>query len=662
MALNALKKLMNPGARRLALMLASGALIAASLVLGRLPAAHALARMLMAAAAVLAGLDIAARAWGSLRAKSVGIELLVTIAAAGAMVLGEYWEAAAVTFLFLFGAYLEARTLRRTRRVLEKLLELAPVTATVLREGKEVKVPPHLVRRGETVLVRPGERISVDGTVASGASAVNESTITGEPVPVNKEAGDAVYAGTLNADGLLTVTAARVGADTTLARIIHSVEEAQETRAPAQKFIERFARWYTPAIILGSILLFIFTRRIELALTLLVISCPGALVVSTPVAIVAGIGRAARQGILIKGGESLERAGKISTLALDKTGTLTRAEPRLAEVLTLDHLPPAPVVNGVPASERMLVWAGIAESGSEHPLARPLVDAAARILARSSSHSADTGSVASVPRPERFEAHPGNGVVAVYRGHRIAVGSPRFIESMGTRLSRADRDNVEALRRAGRTVILLGFDQRVAGAFGITDTVRPGALAALEEARRVGVRKVFMLTGDNEASAADVARETGITEVRAGLLPQEKLQAIQEMKGKGEVVAMAGDGVNDAPALAAADIGIAMAAAGSGVAIETADIALMTDELAKIPEAIRLSRRTLRVIRQNLAIALLTVSGLIAGVAMGRVDMAAGMLFHEASVLIVILNAMRLLRREHNRGGEYIYRVEGRRP
>ncbi len=629
-------------------MLASGVLIGASLAFGRLSAAGAAARLLMAAAAVIAGLDIAARAWGSLRAKSVGIEVLVTIAAAGAMVLGEYWEAAAVTFLFLFGGYLEARTLRRTRGVLAKLLELAPLTATVLREGKEVKVTPPEVLSGESVLIRPGERISVDGTILSGASAVNESSITGEPVPVDKEAGDAVYAGTINPDGLLNVRATRVGADTTLARIIHAVEEAQESRAPAQKLIERFSRWYTPGIILASVVLFIVTNRIELALTLLVISCPGALVISTPVAIVAAIGRAARHGILIKGGEFLERVGKISALALDKTGTLTRAEPRLADVLPFAGLPPAPLANGVTAEQRLLVWAGVAESGSEHPLARPLVEAARQIIAQSLGSPA--ASAEPVPRPAFFEAHPGNGVVAKQDGHRIVVGSTRFLESQGFAVLAAHRDRVEALRKAGRTVILLGMDQSLAGAFGITDAVRAGAARAVEETRRAGVTKVVMLTGDEPASAVEVARAVGISEVRAGLLPEQKLLAIRAMKDGGEVVAMAGDGVNDAPALAAADIGIAMAAAGSGVAIETADVALMTDDLARIPEAIRLSRRTVRVIRQNLAVALLTVSALLAGVVMGRVDMAAGMLVHEASVLIVILNAMRLLGPGRRRG------------
>ena len=293
-------------------------------------------------------------------------------------------------------------------------------------------------------------------------------------------------------------------------------------------------------------------------------------------------------------------------------------------------------MNGAPAEQRLLVWAGVAESGSEHPLARPLVEAAERLVARGFANG-------MIPRPELCEAHPGKGVVAGYEGRRIVVGSAMFLESLGIPVPAADKDRIGALRRAGRTVILLGMDQILGGAFGITDTVRAEARSAVDGVRAVGVRKIAMLTGDDPVSAAEAAKAVGITEVRAGLLPEQKLEYIRVLKGEGEVVAMAGDGGNDAPALAAADIGIAMAAAGSGVAIETADIALMTDDLSKIPRAILLSRRTLKVIRQNLAIALVAVSALIAGVAMGRVDMATGMLFHEASVLIVILNAMRLL-------------------
>jgi Zn2+/Cd2+-exporting ATPase len=335
--------LQNPQKRRQLLSIASGLLILAGLGTRRFLQTVAgengssVADAFLIAAAVIAGADIAKRAYLSLRNRHVSIELLVTIAALGALAIGEYWEAAAVTFLFIFGAYLEARTLSHTRRVLGELLDLAPATAIVLREGRQVEVLAHEVKTGETVLVKPGSKIPVDGEVISGHAAVDESAITGEPIPEEKVAGSAVFAGTINQNGLLKVRTKGAGADTTLARIVRRVEEAQEEKAPAQRSIERFARWYTPAIIGGSLLLFLVTRNIELSLTLLVIGCPGALVISTPVSVIAGIGRAAKGGILIKGGEYLENSGKITALALDKTGTITRGQPVLTDVLVLEE-------------------------------------------------------------------------------------------------------------------------------------------------------------------------------------------------------------------------------------------------------------------------------------------------------------------------------------
>ena len=329
----------NPMKRRQLLTIVSGVLILAALGVDYLAGLTSLRSGLMIAAALVAGYDIARRAWHSLLNRHISIELLVTIAAAGALIIGEYWEAAAVTFLFMLGAYLEARTLDRTRQTLQGLLNLAPATAIVLRAGRQVELLPHEVEPGETVLIKPGARISVDGEVVDGRAAVDESAITGESMPVEKSAGVQVYAGTVNQDGLLHVRATGIGADTTLARIIRRVEEAQEEKAPTQRFIERFARWYTPAIIGLSAVAFLVTWDIELALTLLVIGCPGALVISTPVSVVAGIGRAAKRGILIKGGEYLENAGKITALALDKTGTLTQGKPRLTDIIALQPVP-----------------------------------------------------------------------------------------------------------------------------------------------------------------------------------------------------------------------------------------------------------------------------------------------------------------------------------
>jgi Zn2+/Cd2+-exporting ATPase len=377
---------------------------------------------LMAAAALVAGSDIAQRAWYSLRRRHVSIELLVTIAAGGALFIGEYWEAAAVTFLFLFGAYLEARTLGQTRKVLQGLLALAPTTALVLRHGRQIEVMPHEVLPGETVLVKPGAKLPVDGQVIDGRSAVDESAITGESMPVEKVAGTAVYAGTVNQAGLLKVQATGVGADTTLARIIRRVEEAQEEKAPTQRFIERFARWYTPFIILLSVVAYLVSGNLALALTLLVIGCPGALVISTPVSVVAGIGRAAKRGILIKGGEYLENAGKITALALDKTGTLTAGRPVVTDIVSLQ--PEVAYAGGAGGSDepgsaarqQLLRWAAIAEAGSEHPLAQAIVAAAE--------------GVDPLPQADSFETFTGRGVWATYLGYEIGVGTPELMAEM----------------------------------------------------------------------------------------------------------------------------------------------------------------------------------------------------------------------------------------
>ncbi|MHB8932582.1 MAG: heavy metal translocating P-type ATPase, partial [Bellilinea sp.] len=360
----------------------SGVLIAAGLVARYVFQNVPVHNILMTIAAVIAGAGIAVRAWNSLRNRHISIEFLVTIATVGALAIGEVWEAAAVTFLFVFGAYLEARTLSKTRQVLGDLIDLAPVTALVLRNGAQVEVSPNEVQIGETVLLKPGARVPVDGEVLSGASAMDESSITGEPMPEEKAQGDRVFAGTVNLDGMLQIRATGVGSDTTLARIIARVEEAQEAKAPTQRFIERFSQWYTPAIIILSLGTYVITRDIELALTLLVIGCPGALVISTPVSIIAGIGSAARRGILIKGGEYLENAGKISAVALDKTGTLTYGKPRLTDILILQpalagvgsdgNFLPGTTTHWDSDQSELLWWVGIAESGSEHPLARAI--------------------------------------------------------------------------------------------------------------------------------------------------------------------------------------------------------------------------------------------------------------------------------------------------
>lgn len=616
-----IRNLKHPAKRRMGITVGSGSLIALALVARFGFGAEAVWAILMTAAAVLAGGDIAVRALRSLRIRHLSIELLVTVAAAGALVIGEYWEAAAVTFLFNLGAWLEMRSMGHTRGALKELLNAAPAMAVVLRDGEQpVEISANQVRLGETVLVKAGQRIPVDGEVIEGTAAVNEATITGEPLPDEKEAGSVVHAGTLAENGLLKIRTTGVGADTTLAHIIQRVEEAQEEKAPTQRMIERFAQCYTPAIFVLAAGAFILTGDVRLALTLLVVGCPGALVISTPVSIVAGIGRAARAGVLIKGGQHLESAGRITALALDKTGTLTEGKPRLAEILPL----------GGWERDEVLRWAAIAERGSDHPLARPIVEAALK--------------GGPLPTPERLDEVAGMGISAKHAGRQITVGSRRLLNRLDVSLTPEAEAGVERLLESGHTPILVALDGEVAGILGLTDRIRSTAQSMIERLRRKGISRVIMLTGDQPQSAQRIAEAAGIDEVQAGLLPEEKLEHIQRLRGEGLHVAMVGDGINDAPALAAASTSIAMGVAGSDVAIETADIALMSNDLGKINEAIEIARATLGNMRQNLAIALVTVAGLLIGVFSGHVHMAVGMLIHQLSVLIVIANGMRLLR------------------
>src|SRR5690625_3213958 len=605
---------------RLTAVSVSGLLIAAAFFNLHILGSEAAASVAFTLATAAAGAGIASRALQALYRRQSSIELLVTIAAVGALFIGEYWEAAAVTFLFTFGAFLEARTLQATRGALENLLELAPETATVLRDGQVLEISPFEVLEGETVLVRPGARLPVDGTVTAGQSDVDESAITGEPLPRGKSPGDAVHAGTVNHTGLLEVTATSVGADTALARIIRRVEEAQETKAPSQRFMERFAAWYTPAMIAVSAVAWLVSGNVHLALTLLVVSCPGALVISTPVAVVAGIGRAARQGLLIRGGQHLERAARVDTVAFDKTGTLTGGRPVVTSVSTFGGAEEADV----------LVTAAAAELPSEHPLGRAVVAA---------------GRAAGEPVwPDSFTSRTGLGLEAVVGGSTVRVGSLRFLADQPGGLPTGAAAEAERLQAAGRTVAGVARDGRFLGLLGIEDALRPEAAAAVRALRRQGVGRLLLLTGDGGPAAAEVAAATGIREVHAGLLPEDKLRHVRELQAAGHTVALLGDGINDAPALAAADTGIAMGAAGTDLALETADLALMDDDLLKLPEAFRLARLTVSNMRQNTVIALGTAAFLLAGVLAGEVHMAGGMLVHQASVLLGIANALRLLR------------------
>ncbi len=598
---------------KLAVLIISGLLIALAFLVT--PYSQNGRTVLMIVAAVVSGFRIAQTALFALQSGVVSIQLLVTIAAVGGIAIGNPWEAAAVTFLFAFGGYLEARTIGKTREAIQQLLNLAPASATVLRGGEELVVDPEEVMVGETVVVRSGGKIPVDGIVSKGTASVNQAAITGESAPLDVSSGNKVFSGSLLEAGYVEITAERVGDDTTFARILHMVEEAQERKAPTQKFIERFARWYTPGIILLSLAVGIFTRNLHMALTLLVIGCPGALVISTPISMVAGIGNAAKNGILVKGGEFLEKAGKVTVVAFDKTGTLTEGKPALTGVMSLD----------VSESELLQLAASV-EKGSEHHIGRAIV---------SGSKGAALSSV------DEVQVFAGGGIRGLVEGRHILVGNRRLFAENHISVPDPVEAWMQERENRGETPVLVASDCVTIGSLSIADTLREEAADAVAGLKRAG-KRVIMLTGDNPRTARATADKLGLDDFRAQLLPEDKVKAIQELRASGAFVAMVGDGINDTPALAESDLGIAMGAAGTDAAIETADLALMSDNLSKVTYAFQLGKATLANIRQNVAFAVAVVFLLVIGVLGQKVFLATGMLAHEASVMLVILNALRL--------------------
>jgi Cd2+/Zn2+-exporting ATPase len=617
----------------------SGLLYGGGWSLGYLTSLEMASAAILVLATIVGGYDIAKTAYHEVTNRTLGIKTLVTLAAIGAIVIGEYWEAAAVVFLFSLGSYLEGRTMRKTRTALQELLEMTPDTATVRRDGELQEVPAREVEEGEVVVVKPGGKIPVDGTVVDGESAVNQAPVTGESAPVHKADGDEVYAGTVNQEGALEIRTTGAGSDTTLERVIRRVEEAQEAQSPTESFIDRFAKYYTPAVIVLAIGAYAVTQNAILSLTLLVIGCPGALVIGPPVSIVSAIGNAARSGVLMKGGEHLERAGKIDLVAFDKTGTLTKGETTVSDVEGF----------GV-ADDDVLSLAATAEKKSEHHLADAIVDAAREGPTATTdggptvaqADDSDAGRQ-SVPDPDDFDVFAGKGVIAYANGHEIVVGNRALLDDRDIDVPGRVADYVREREERGETVVHVIQNGDIIGAIALRDELREAAAGVVGALQDVGIETV-MLTGDNERTAAAVAEEVGIDEYRAELLPEDKQSVIEAYQTDGHVVAMVGDGINDAPSLATADVGIAMGAAGTDTAIETADMALMADDLERIPYAVKLSKATRWNVLENVGLAVLTVTVLLAGVLTSYVTLASGMLVHEASVLLVILNGMRLLR------------------
>jgi Zn2+/Cd2+-exporting ATPase len=611
--------------RRLLLMAASGAAILAGVAVSAagLPL---LSRVLLVAAALAGGVYPARRALTAVRTRTIDINVLMVVAVAGALALGELLEAATVVFLFALAQWLEVRTLERARHAIRALLDLSPRQALVRRNGVEEERAIDELVQGDIVIVRPGDKVPVDGRVSAGRSEVNEAPLTGESLPVAKDAGSEVYAGTINGHGALELRVTRVGRDTRVARITHLVEQAQAQRAPVQSFVDRFARVYTPAVIGLAVFIGVVPPLVAggeagtwiyRALTLLVISCPCALVISTPVSFVAALSAAARNGVLVKGGALLERLAGATIVAFDKTGTLTWGR------LAVERIVPV----GAATDHDVLRFAAAVESRSEHPIARAIA-----VYARERR--------VAVPEASGFAALPGLGAEAHVGGRLVLVGNDRLLDARG--IARA-----EAAATAGdaaRTTVHVVVEGVPLGAITLSDRPRDTALEAVEMLRAHGIRRVVMVTGDALQPARAVAESLKLDAFHHSMLPEQKHAFVRELRGGGDVVVMVGDGVNDAPALAAADIGIAMGAAGSDVAIETADVALMSDELLKLPYALRLARATLRNVKTNVAVSLLLKAAFLVMAVAGTATLWMAVLADTGASVIVVANALRLLR------------------
>ena len=578
---------------------------------------------LVIVALVLAAWPIFLRAIKALLGKRLDADVLVAIAVIAASSVGEFVAAAEVAFIMLLGAQLEEYTIRRARRSLGSLLSLVPPTAHVRRDGKEEEVAAIDLQVGDIVVVRAGERIPVDGVVQSGMASVNQAPVTGESMPVDRSEGDEVFVGTLAETGALIIEARRVGEDTTLARIAQLVEAAQQREAPIQRTLDRAAGWIVPVMLTLSALVYLFSHDMARAITVLIVACPCALILATPTAVMAAIARAARAGVLIKGGQYLEATARLHTIVFDKTGTLTNGEPEVTHVSRFDDHSEAELVQ----------MAAVAEKMSAHPVARAIMRKASAL-----------GLVTE--DPATFEAHHGRGVVAERNGQRLVVGQTGLMDDQSIVMSDALHTHMDEHHDEGHTTVVVAHDGEVCGTICVADTVRARADEAIRDLRGLGIEKVVMLTGDNKRVAMQIAGKLGLDEVKADVLPGQKAAHIESLRQKGRIggVAMVGDGINDAPALAVADVGIAMGLSGTDVAHEAADIALMADDLSKIAFAVGLSRHTLQIIKQGLLFALVYNVVMVTTAATGHLHMIGGAIAHQFSSVLVIVNAMRLLR------------------
>jgi len=608
--------------------IASGILLGCAVVVDWFAFHHTVVTILYVLATVVGGFHAARSGWYSLRTFSLDMNFLMTAAVTGAAILGEWSEGATVAFLFSFGNTLQAYTMEKTRRSIQSLMDMAPAEALVKRGEEERHLPVEEIMVDDIIIVKPGERIAMDGRVLHGSSAVNQATITGESIPVEKTIGDSVFAGTMNEHGALEIQVTQLAANSTLAKIFHLIEEAQAQKAPSQQFVDVFAKYYTPFVLVVAAGVMVlpslffqqpFAPWFYNGLVLLVISCPCALVISTPVSIVSAIGNASRHGVLIKGGAYLEEMGSITAIAFDKTGTLTKGKPEVTDVF---------IVNG-DSETQVLSMAASIEHRSEHPLARAVVERAQGINLQPAEH---------------FKALVGKGAQAVLTGRLMYIGNVRLFQELGHDLSQYERRQSE-LEEQGKTVILLGSQEKILAIFAIADTLRENSKETIYALHESGLKHIAMLTGDNRRVADSIAKKLALDAFYSDLLPEGKVAAIKKMHHDYGKVAMVGDGVNDAPALASATVGIAMGVAGSDTALETADIALMTDDLGKLTYIMHLSRKTVAIVKQNISFSILIKLIFIIFLFFDMATLWLAVFADMGASILVTLNGMRLMRR-----------------
>ncbi|MFS0728417.1 heavy metal translocating P-type ATPase [Paenibacillus sp. 1P07SE] len=588
----------------------------------------ALMTFLYALSIVIGGYKPARSAFYAVQSRSLDMNVLMTVAVIGAVLIGEWFEGATVVWLFSLGNALQTRSIEKTRNSIRSLIDLAPPVALVKKGEQLVETDVEFVSVGQLIVIRPGDKIPLDGEIIDGESSINQAPITGESIPVDKQPGDSVYAGTINEHGSLTIRVTKLAEDTTLAKIIYLVEEAQEQKAPTEAFVDKFARIYTPIVFVFALLVMVLPPLLGFGtwgdwfyrgLELLVVACPCALVISTPVAIVSAIGNAARNGVLIKGGAFLEVAGRISAIAFDKTGTLTEGKPKVTQVIPLE------------ANEKeLLSIARTLEAYSTHPIAKAVV-----AFADQQGIGAKQG--------DTFKNLVGKGVVASVDDEEYYAGNAKLFRELGADLS-AVESRLSTLQEDGHTIVIIGTQHKIAGVIAVADTVRATSAGTLDTLKRTGVKDIVMLTGDNKGTARTVASQTGVTRYFADLLPEDKVEAVKQLQGEGHLVAMVGDGINDAPALATANLGIAMGGAGTDTAMETADIVLMADNLEKLPHTVKLSKKALRIIKQNIWFSLIIKAVALILIFPDILTLWLAVISDTGAALIVILNSMRLLR------------------